>query len=267
MSDDSSVLNLPEPPLPTEVDYETIHDAVMETQRGRWFLHEYAKRNRNADTLVLLGAIERIEAAIRETAELRSQPQPQLRLPGLPPSGLRDAIERTRRNLAAIRTSGSGKPADFETIASSFKDSVTRIRNTIGPLQDIAYAMREEGSADRFCNEIERRASDLVRDCGDLEQAVSDVRHVVVLLRDLANRIEAMEGGTAFASGPAPVAESAAAQPIRHAPFVAPAPAKTEPEPEPEPAAEIRDRGCGRSFSDRARPDRRTAVIPERDNR
>src|ERR1700761_4825235 len=50
--------------LPSEEDYEAISQAFMETSRGRWFLGEYAKRNRNADTRMVLEAVERIEHPI-----------------------------------------------------------------------------------------------------------------------------------------------------------------------------------------------------------
>ena len=59
---------MPQPPalMPlSEADYEMIEAAVMETGRGRWFLAEYARRNRHSDTMTLLGAIGRLEAAIR----------------------------------------------------------------------------------------------------------------------------------------------------------------------------------------------------------
>src|SRR3954465_15163006 len=46
---------------PGEADYEAISAAFMETSRGRWFLSEYAKRNRNADTRRVLDAVARIE--------------------------------------------------------------------------------------------------------------------------------------------------------------------------------------------------------------
>ena len=36
----------------------------METSRGRWFLGEYAKRNRNADTKMVLDAVSRIEETL-----------------------------------------------------------------------------------------------------------------------------------------------------------------------------------------------------------
>ena len=43
--------------LVTDSDYEAIESAIMETSRGRWFLSEYARRNRNADTNLILSAI------------------------------------------------------------------------------------------------------------------------------------------------------------------------------------------------------------------
>src|SRR6202008_1854815 len=70
--------------LPREEDYDAISEAFMETSRGRWFLGEYAKRNRNADTRMVLDAVARIE----ETLAAQKQPAPE--------SGLNEG-------LAAIR--------------------------------------------------------------------------------------------------------------------------------------------------------------------
>ncbi len=47
-----------------ESDFETIEDAVLETARGRWFLREFARRARAADTSRLLEAVSRIEGAL-----------------------------------------------------------------------------------------------------------------------------------------------------------------------------------------------------------
>jgi hypothetical protein len=54
-----------EPALLADSDYDSILSAVMETGRGRWFLHEYVSRNRNADTGTLLAAIDRIESLLK----------------------------------------------------------------------------------------------------------------------------------------------------------------------------------------------------------
>src|SRR4030088_661884 len=58
---------------PSEQDYDAISEAFMETTRGRWFLGEYAKRNRNADTRMVLDAVARIE----ESLAAQRQPAPE----------------------------------------------------------------------------------------------------------------------------------------------------------------------------------------------
>ena len=49
---------------PADTDYDAICAAVTATARGRWFLDEFAKRNRNTDTTEVLAAIARMEAAV-----------------------------------------------------------------------------------------------------------------------------------------------------------------------------------------------------------
>ncbi len=44
--------------------YETIEKAVMETERGRWFLAEHGRRQRSSDTTGIFGALKRLEAAL-----------------------------------------------------------------------------------------------------------------------------------------------------------------------------------------------------------
>ena len=52
---------------PAESDYDDIEAAILDTANGRWFLEEYVKRNRRADTYRLVAAIEGLE---RVTADL-----------------------------------------------------------------------------------------------------------------------------------------------------------------------------------------------------
>lgn len=52
------------PPGLTESDFERIEAAVLETERGRWFLTEYARRIRATETSGLLSALGRIEQTL-----------------------------------------------------------------------------------------------------------------------------------------------------------------------------------------------------------
>ncbi len=106
MSDQHPALS-PFAPLPsTEADYDAICAAVMETVRGRWFLAEYAKRNRHADTATIVAAVERIEAGLRESPAVAPSEDVRSAV-----TEMADAIARTRAELAAIRVGGNGNGA------------------------------------------------------------------------------------------------------------------------------------------------------------
>src|SRR5437660_12929624 len=84
--------------LPSEADYDAIREAFMETSRGRWFLGEYAKRNRNADTSMVLDAVARIE-------ETLAQQQP------APDDGLEEALAAIR---SAVDQAGASVSATLD---------------------------------------------------------------------------------------------------------------------------------------------------------
>lgn len=47
-------------------DYAALETVLSATPRGRWFLSEYARQNRRAETGILLGAMSKLEAAVLE---------------------------------------------------------------------------------------------------------------------------------------------------------------------------------------------------------
>ena len=77
--------------LPSEEDYAAISEAFMETSRGRWFLGEYAKRNRNADTRMVLDAVARIEETIASQKQAASDTKLTEAL-----AAIRQAVSRTQ---------------------------------------------------------------------------------------------------------------------------------------------------------------------------
>src|SRR5437879_12164674 len=81
---------------PNEQDYDAIREAFLETARGRWFLGEYAKRNRNADTRMVLDAVARIEE------NLAAQTQP-----AAENDGLAEALTAIRRAVDDARAAAS----------------------------------------------------------------------------------------------------------------------------------------------------------------
>ena len=132
----------------SEADYEAIEAAVMETARGRWFLAEYARRNRNADTQVLLDALEPPRAGGRRRASAPGRRPPPLR-PGRDGEGDRAHEDRDRRDAARPITA---QPASSWPPKRSTR---SRARPSARPptsspaaeqIQETAWTLREEGA-------------------------------------------------------------------------------------------------------------------------
>ncbi|QFU16145.1 hypothetical protein [Microvirga thermotolerans] len=93
-------------------DYEAIEAAVMETTRGRWFLREYARRNRTADTEAVLAAVARLEKKIADESTARTMDR--IRASLLDMAG---AIEDTKADIAAPSPEPPPPPAGNEEAA------------------------------------------------------------------------------------------------------------------------------------------------------
>lgn len=137
-------------PLPSQEDYEAIHAAVMETWRGRWFLAEYAKRNRNADTTALLTAIARIETAL----------------------SLRDAAPAPEiKPDAVIATPDKSEQAEgHEEAAATIHAATARVRDALTRLQQMALSWRG-GSGDVGGGVLQARIVEIADACMALDRA------------------------------------------------------------------------------------------------
>ena len=138
---------------PGEADYEAIREAFMETARGRWFLGEYAKRNRNADTSMVLDAVARIE----ETLAAQRPPELDDRLP---------------EALAAIRSAvdDAAQVASTAIDGLGLDDSLAPIRKGARIVKEISWRWREIGADSRICDLIDSQVSAIEGSCGQISE-------------------------------------------------------------------------------------------------
>jgi hypothetical protein len=98
-------------------DFETIEAAVMETARGRWFLREYARRNRNADTEAVLAALRDLERSITRDRAAASVDGIRAGL-----ENMASAIARTKSEIGLAPQSGCEVPRDsLEALSRSIE--------------------------------------------------------------------------------------------------------------------------------------------------
>lgn len=139
-----------------EKEYREIEAAVEETERGRWFLREFSRRNRAADTDRMIEAVEKLYRTARETAisarfgfiyhDLHK---------------LKHSIDRARTNLAETNwdettTDAAKRAADvLETARRTEAD----MQGAAERIQQIADELRAEGAETDTCDELASHAA------------------------------------------------------------------------------------------------------------
>jgi chemotaxis protein CheZ len=185
--------NLPVPAPISEADYEAIEAAVMETARGRWFLAEYARRNRNADTTMLLKALDRIEAVIRGEHSVESVDRIRFDL-----VEMSKAIARTKTEIAAMKPDADhhGKfgeaTEELDSVVQATEAATSDILECAERIQEIAWTLREQGLDAEACDLLDAKATEVYTACSFQDLTGQRTRKVIGVLRYLEGRINAM---------------------------------------------------------------------------
>jgi chemotaxis regulatin CheY-phosphate phosphatase CheZ len=187
--------NLPVPAPLSDADYEAIEGAVLETARGRWFLAEYARRNRNADTTMLLKALDRIEAAMR--GERSVEPVDRIRFDLVE---MAKAIARTKTEIAAIKPDADhhGKfgeaSEELDSVVQATEAATSDILACAEHIQEMAWTLREQGIDGAVCDLLDAKATEVYTACSFQDLTGQRTRKVIGVLSYLEDRINAMIG-------------------------------------------------------------------------
>jgi chemotaxis regulatin CheY-phosphate phosphatase CheZ len=217
--------SLPVPAVPRldDAEFDTIHEAVQETHRGRWFLNEFARRSRHADTLTVLAALERMETRLSATRMPAPSPPAnagyeQIKLDIM---DMAEAIARTKVEIAAMRAPGDegGRIAEasveLDAIVTTTATATSDILAAAEQVQEVAWTLREQGFETEVCDVLDQKATDIYTACSFQDLTGQRTRKVIGLLADLERRIDAMVD--IWAGGdPTPAAQRTTAAGDRH---------------------------------------------------
>lgn len=181
-------------------DYDAIAAAVMETARGRWFLAEYARRNRQADTEMVLSAIARLE-----------------RLCTVPAATLEQGadLSETARTIAELRDDldRAGVGGSSARLSARIHETATGILDAAEAIQEIAWTLREDGAAPELCDRLDRRATEIYGATTVIEAGANQIEKVADTVAMLDASLRAAGDGAALPAidpplpAPAPPAE------------------------------------------------------------
>ena len=171
--------NAPSAPI-TGADYVAIEEAVMETARGRWFLSEYARRNRATDTASVLEALGRLEQI---TGPLERPPEG---------SELIDTILTIIDDACAAPWQGI---SDRDTRAPQLRPSqaskgaTAAIRRTAEKIREVAFELRETAKLEIYANALDLYCADLANAASLQESATSRLAELSGLLMAIENQL------------------------------------------------------------------------------
>src|SRR5258708_30678064 len=131
-----------------------MREGFMETSGGRWFVGEYAKRNRNADTRRGREAGERIEQSLAAQRQQTSD------------NGLAEALAAIRSALDEARGVAS---AALDSLA--LEENLAPVRKGARVIKEIAWRWREIGADARLRDLIDSQVGAIEAGCGRISSA------------------------------------------------------------------------------------------------
>ncbi|MEM6616155.1 MAG: hypothetical protein AAF619_06490 [Pseudomonadota bacterium] len=178
----------------TEQDYELIEHAVMETDRGRWFLREHAQRNRVAETQVILNALNKLERKIGRPAADNGGLESLRRAL----SEMADAIRTAKTDIGAEDTGEGdgatigGATVELDAIVRSTEKATSDILQSAERIQEIAWTMREQGASEEVCLKLDEYATEIYSTCSFQDLTGQRIQRVVQTLRFVEGRLHAL---------------------------------------------------------------------------
>lgn len=174
-------------------DYDAIERAIRETTRGRWFLSCYLERNRSAETRILLDAIARLEAAMRDNGHMVDALAPAEAL-----GKIADALTDARLDITRMVSDeeASVSPAvsrfAFGSIPRTARAATLAIRDAAVAIDKAAGALREAGVFQGVAAQISEKTDEINRACAVQEQSIGQMQRFSMLINDIEAEILAV---------------------------------------------------------------------------
>lgn len=174
-------------------NFEKLEEAVMSTPRGRWFLREFAKRNRVADTKSVLEQLSEFQSAI-----LDSQSDVRIEVLQTELREMANSITETRADIASLQSDEAAgdhieaAAGELDAVVDATENATSSILAAAEELQLISEKLRDLEIDSQFCDDIETHTTDIFMACSFQDLTGQRMTKVVNTLRFLEQRVNMM---------------------------------------------------------------------------
>lgn len=179
--------------VPEDQDFAELEDAVMATPRGRWFLKEFAARNKSADTDSVLEQL-----AIFQSRIIASQEDVRFEVLQSELREMAKSITETRSDIASLQPDDASTDrieaatGELDAIVDATESATSSILAAAEELQMISEKLREAGVDGQFCDDIETHTTDIFMSCSFQDITGQRISKVVNTLNFLEQRVNMM---------------------------------------------------------------------------
>jgi hypothetical protein len=171
-------------------DYDAIERAIRETSRGRWFLACYLERNRSAETKMLIGAISRLESAMRDNGHVIEDARV-----GESLATIHEAIGQARSDIAHLPGVDQGATPlpslrfAFESIPATLAEETQAICDAASSIHSAAYALQAAGVFQGVARQIIEQAEAIEHACSVQEAALNRAARLSTLVSEIESEL------------------------------------------------------------------------------
>jgi chemotaxis protein CheZ len=177
----------------SQEDFDKLEEAVMATSRGRWFLKEYADRNRISNTKTVLDHLDQFQDRI-----LQSQSDVRIEVLQSELREMANSISETRADIATFQSDEASADrieaatGELDAIVEATENATSSILAAAEEMQTISEKMREAGIDVAFCDEVEMQTTEIFMSCSFQDLTGQRIMKVVNTLRFLEQRVNMM---------------------------------------------------------------------------
>ena len=171
--------------------------------RGRWFLEEYARRHRSADTKILLDAIGKLENLMIARSSTLSQGSGQAEI-----TSLLNTIRKTRSEIAAVRNhlladggAIEDNPALFDRLAETARTAANHLMSRTEALQQTSRTLRADSPDNPAITQIDGEVGGLQSLAWTQDVLSQRIAKAMGLLSHIDERVSALAGENPQAAG------------------------------------------------------------------
>ena len=176
-----------------DAQYAAVEEAMAQTELGRSFLDEYARRS----SVVHAAQIMDVLADVRESLQAQSA-STHIEILRRELQEMSASIVQTRNEIAAIKPEEAGNnrimaaTGELDVIVSATERATSDILTSAEHIQDVSMTLRKAGVANESCDDIEHHVTNIFTACSFQDITGQRTTKVVNVLRYLEQRVNAM---------------------------------------------------------------------------